>query len=306
MKKLILTLLSCMLMFCVQGQSFLTIGNDPVTTAKGGVGVASEASGFSIYNNTAATALTKSKWEVAYSYSPYMWDFDKGNNLHTIAGYYKLSRRHALATGIRYYNKANVMLTDNDGVDLAFAKPRDMSIEAGYAFKINKLMGIAANLRFIHSDTDVPNMKGTAVGMDIGYYLHKEGLGLGIMVSNIGSKIDFGAEKYSIPGWIRVGATYEWPISIKHILIGSAQFDYNFQPEDQNGFSSGMGIEYMYDKMIFLRGGYRFANDFIGYSYATMGIGANIGFASLNFTYIVAGGDDPLNKTMMMSIGIKF
>ena len=306
MKRLVLTIYACIAIYCVQAQSFITINNDPVVTAMGGVGASASASGFSIYNNTASAALSANKWEVAYSYSPYMWNFSAGNNLHSVAGYYKLSTKHSLAAGVRYFNKANVMLISDDGESSGQALPWDISVEIGYAFKINDLMGVAANLRYIHSDMDISDMKGGAIGFDVGYYMHKNRLSLGVMLSNIGSKIDFGADKYDTPSWVKAGASYELPIAAKHTLTGAVQLDYNFKPKNEDGFSSGLGIEYSYAKNFFLRGGYRFASDFMDYSYATMGIGANIGLASLNFTYIVAGSNDPINKTMLMSVGVKF
>ncbi|MFV0291377.1 MAG: PorV/PorQ family protein [Mangrovibacterium sp.] len=305
MKKVTLIICACLLTFSMHAQSFVTINNDPVTTAMGETEVSSAASAFSIYNNTASTSLTTDICAVAYSYSPYMWNFSSGNHLHTIAGYYKLGSNHTLATGLRYFNKTNIMLINEEGEDERVAKPKDLSVEVGYAYRLNETMGVAANVRLIHSNMDVSDMKGTSVGFDIGYYIRREKLTLGVVLSNVGSQIAYGVNKYDTPTWLKVGGSYEWIMSDKHRLTGSVQCDYHFQPDSEKGFSSGIGAEYSYNRFLYLRGGYCFTNDLKGYNQATMGIGGLIGFTKLNLAYVIAE-DGPLDKTMLMSVEFYF
>lgn len=305
MKKLTLIICAWLLSLCAQAQSFVSINNDPTSTAMGETGVSLAASGFSIYNNTASAALDTATWATAYSYSPYMWDFVGGNNLHTVAGFYKFGLKHTIAAGVRYFNKANVILTNDEGENAGVAKPTDLSVEVGYAFKINELMGVAANVRIIHSDLDISDAKGTAVGFDIGYYLHSKGLRVGIMLSNVGSKMEYGSTKYDMPSWLKAGGSYEWMVADKHYLTGAVQCDYNFQPDNEKGFSTGLGVEYSYDKLLFLRGGYRLADDLMGYNHATLGMGCNVRFVSINLAYSIASSDTPIDKTFLISMGIK-
>lgn len=302
MKKLTLIIGVCLLTFGVQAQSFVTINNDPVSTAMGETSVSLSASAFSIYNNTASAALDTAKWEAAYSYSPYM---SEGNNLHTVAGRYKLGAKHTLAAGVRYFDKADVMLTDEYGASAGMVKPTDLSVELGYAFQINEIMGLSANVRLINSDLGVSDAKGTAVGFDLGYYMRSKGLSLGLELSNVGSQIEYGANAYDTPSWIKAGGSYEWLLAAKHVLTASVQGDCNFQPDGERGLSSGVGVEYAYDKCLFFRGGYRLADQLMGYNYATMGAGARYKFANINFAYIMAS-DAPINKTMQMSLGFSF
>lgn len=304
MKRTTLIICAGVLSLFTQAQSFVTINNDPTSTAMGETGVSIAASGFSIYNNTASTVVDTTTWAAVYSYSPYMWNFASGNNLHTVAGFYKLGLRHSLAAGVRYFNKADVMLTNDEGENAGIARPIDLSVEIGYAFKMNEHMSLAANVRLVRSNLDVPDAKGTAVGFDVGYYLRKKGLRLGVLLSNVGSQIEYNSNKYDMPSWLKVGGSYKWLLSNEHALMGSIQCDYNFQPDSEKGFSSGVGVEYSYKKLAFLRGGYRLASNLMGYNYTTLGMGCNVSLVSLNFAYIVAGSSNPIDKTILISMGI--
>ena len=104
--------------------------------------------------------------------------------------------------------------------------PYEMSIDVAYSLMLSEKFSLAAAVRWIYSDltydyTD-DTTPGSAFGADLAFYYnnyimlgHREcQLGIGLNISNIGSKITFGGSERSefIPANMRLGAALMVPI----------------------------------------------------------------------------------------------
>lgn len=305
MKRIILSILISGAFLTGKSQNAVLIDNSSRSTAMGSTGVSAPASAMSVYENTASIAVDDSnKWAVSYGYSPYMRNNLSGNHLHTVAGFYKINDQHGITSGIRYFNKPNTTMI---GAETGVIKPYELSVEFGYAYRINQTMGVSLNARYMLVDHDSYGMTaGNAFGFDVGYYFNKDRWSAGAVLSNIGTKINYGGDSYNTPGWVKAGVSYELPIADKHALTGSSQFDYIFQPSINEGFMVGLGLEYTYLNQFSLRGGYRIANDVMGYNYGSIGVGINLCHIDIGVTYLMSNTNNPLNNTLQASIGVKF
>lgn len=315
MKKIILSIFALAACFAAGAQSvgFVGIDVDARSAAMGGTGIAMPTvTGMAIYNNTAAIGLSDSKGAVSYSYSPWQRDAYKGDNLHSIAGFYRINNKHTVALGARYYNQHNShteIWDTNDVVREHYSKPVDMTIDLGYAFTINETMAVGANVRYVSSDLDYPDAdKASMFGFDLGYYFRKNRISAAFVLSNVGTEVDYGgADKYNMPAWARAGVAYAYPVADKHLLTGSLQLDYMFITDgDADGIEGGVGVEYMYNKLIAVRAGYRVADDTRDFNYGSAGLGVNVGPVDFSATYLFGEKDCPWNKTMMFSLGARF
>lgn len=292
-----------------QSAAFVGITPDARTAAMGNAGVALPANAFAIYQNSAAIALSENKAAIGYNFTPWISSFQKGYSLHSAAGYYKLSDKNALTLGFRYFQLPESIGLDDLGNPLEAFRPNEMSIDLGYSMAIGENIGIAANVRYVSSSmSNVEGAKtGSAFAADLGFYYRKNNLSAGLSVNNLGTKIDYGYGGYSMPARVKAAGAYVLPVADKHEVTGALQVAYMFAPSDFAGIEGGIGVEYMYNKMIAVRAGYNLGDkEKTGYSYATLGCGVNYSLFSLDFAYLLAGGDSPMKNVWYLSLGVKF
>ena len=314
MKKLIISIAALGLCFAAGAQNLPELSNDARSMGMGGSGVAITPSAMSIYNNIAAIGLSDDKGAVSVGYSPWMNDKEPGNNIYSLGAFYRIGDRHAVSIGSRYFNMKNISITDamdenGNALDPFKAKPWEVTIDAGYAFTINDNMAVGATVRFMNSELDSEKSDAaTAFGVDLGYYFRKDRISAGLVLSNVGTELDYGGPKKSdMPAYVRGAGAYAFPIGSMHTLTGTLQLDYKFMdPQDQNGFEGGVGVEYMYNKMIAARVGYRLADDTRDFSYLTAGVGVHVKCVDFNFSMLFGDKDCEWKNTMLFGLGVRF
>ena len=90
-------------------------------------------------------------------------------------------------------------------------------------------------------------------------------------------------------------------LSEQHALAATLGARYYFLPKDSHLFTSGIGVEYTYDKKYSLRAGYELAEH--NMSHATFGAGVKLGGFKLNAAYALKTSEDGTNN---FSLGLGF
>lgn len=310
MKKIIVCIVLLSASFtALNGQStqYIGITPDARSAAMGETGISASGDAFSIYHYGAAVALQPGMVAAGYSYTPWSRSFVEGYNLHTAAAYFRFAGRHAITAGFRYFSSPWLHGTDNNGNPTAKYKPMDMAVDIGYAYAITNELGVAAAGRYVISDPNSPGTsQGNAFAVDVSAYYRKNNLSAGIALSNLGTKMNYGGDNFNMPANVKLGGAYRLPLAAKHALTGALEVGYNIMPSDQSGIFGGVGLEYMFNKLIAVRGGYHLADNKVSPSYATVGCGVNLFMCSLDFSYLIAGSDSQLRNTMRISLGVKF
>lgn len=205
-----------------------TIAPDARAAGMGDVGVATEADVNSQYWNPAKYPFAISRAGVALNYTPWLRQLVSDMDLAYLAGYYRIGDYSAISGSLRYFSLGEVfMASDITATDNAMTiNPYEMSLDVAYSMMLSEKFSWAAGLRFIYSDltydyTD-DTSPGSAFAADIGLYYQDYlnlgdrecQLGLGMNVSNIGSKITFGGDDNSefIPTNLRLGASLLIPV----------------------------------------------------------------------------------------------
>lgn len=202
------------------------IAPDARSAGMGDVGAATEADAVSQYWNPAKYPFAISRSGVALSYTPWLRQLVNDIGLAYLAGYYRIGDYSAISGSVRYFSLGEVTtITKGGGTGLTI-KPYEMSVDVAYSLMLSEKFSIAAGVRWIYSDltysyTDNTS-PGSAFAADLGLYYQNYvnlgqrecQLGLGMNISNIGSKISMGNDLHSdfIPTNLRLGTSLMVPI----------------------------------------------------------------------------------------------
>lgn len=280
---------------------------DARTLGFGGAGVALDANALSLYRNTAAIVFSDADMKTAASYS-YTPLFDDAK-LHTAGGYYLFNEKQALAIGARYYTATEIENTD-DGLTFQTVKPYDLLIDLGYAHKLNDVLSLSVNLRYIYSKINEGQSfeNGNSLAMDLGLYFRKNEYSAALAVYNPGKLIDYGIDKFRMPANVKAGGAYRYSIAENHKLTTSIEGRYNFLPGDYTFFSGGAGLEYMFAGRVALRGGYHLASESKSAgNYGSVGAGVYLGPVVIDFAYLLTKSEtSAMHKAWCITAGVRF
>ncbi|HEY9543524.1 type IX secretion system outer membrane channel protein PorV, partial [Prevotella sp.] len=205
-----------------------TIAPDARAAGMGDVGVATDPDVVSQYWNPAKYPFTISRAGVALNYTPWLRQLVNDMDLAYLSGYYRIGDYSAVSSSLRYFSLGEVQLTadeSSNGTPMTIS-PYEMSFDVAYSLMLSEKFSIAAAVRWIYSDLTYDysgdTAPGSAFAADLSLYYQNYlnfgnrecQLGLGMNISNIGSKISFGGDKNSefIPTNLRLGASLMIPI----------------------------------------------------------------------------------------------
>ena len=204
-----------------------TIAPDARGGAMGDIGAATDPDVNSQYWNPAKYPFAISRAGVALNYTPWLRQLVNDMDLAYLAGYYRIGDYSAVSGSLRYFSLGEVYTSsDVSGSNDMTIRPYEMSFDVAYSMMLSEKFSIAAAVRWIHSDLTYDYTEettpGNAFAADIAAYYQNYinigqrecQLGVGLNVSNIGSKITFGGDDNSefIPTNLRLGASLMVPI----------------------------------------------------------------------------------------------
>lgn len=201
-----------------------TIAPDARAGSMGDVGAATDPDVNSQYWNPAKYPFNISRAGVSINYTPWLRQLVNDIDLAQLVGYYRIGDYSAVSASLRYFSLGEVQLSESDNAQTI--NPYEMSVDVAYSLMLSEKFSLAAAVRWIYSDltysyTDETS-PASAFAADIACYYqnyvnigsHECQLGLGLNISNIGSKITFGGSDRSefIPTNLRLGASLMVPI----------------------------------------------------------------------------------------------
>ena len=204
-----------------------SIAPDARAAGMGDVGAATDPDVVSQYWNPAKYPFTISRAGVALNYTPWLRQLVSDMDLAYLAGYYRIGDHSAVSGSLRYFSLGEVQTSsDVSGSSDMTINPYEMSLDVAYSLMLSEHFSLGAAVRWIYSDLTYDYTEDTSPGnafaADISAYYHNYlnlgerecQLGLGLNISNIGSKITFGGDDNSefIPTNLRLGASLMVPI----------------------------------------------------------------------------------------------
>lgn len=206
-----------------------TIAPDARAAGMGDVGVATDPDVNSQYWNPAKYPFCISRAGVSLNYTPWLRQLVSDMDLAYLSGYYRIGDYSAVSASLRYFSLGEVMTNydsttgESSGMTI---NPYEMSFDVAYSLMLSEKFSIAAAVRWIYSDITYDYTEdtspGSAFAADIACYYNNYinigarecQLGIGLNISNIGSKITFGGDDNSefIPTNMRLGVALMVPI----------------------------------------------------------------------------------------------
>ena len=202
-----------------------TIAPDARSAGMGDVGAATDPDAVSQYWNPAKYPFCISRAGVALNYTPWLRQLVSDMDLAYLAGYYRIGDYSAISGSLRYFSLGEVFLSmDANAMTI---NPYEMSLDVAYSMMLSEKFSIAAGVRWIYSDLTYDYTEdtspGSAFAADLSCYYQDYinlgqrecQLGLGLNISNIGSKITFGGTDRSefIPTNLRLGTSLMVPVN---------------------------------------------------------------------------------------------
>ena len=192
----------------------------------GDIGAATDPDVNSQAWNAAKYPFCFSKAGASVNYTPWLRQLVNDINLASIAGYTRLGEYQAISGSLRYFSLGEVITDYQEGSETNNTiKPYEMAIDAAYSRMLSEKFSAAVTLRYIYSDLSGKSddsKPGSAFAADIaGYYNNyimlgsrECQLGIGLQLSNIGSKINYGDDySYFIPTNLRLGFNLMIPLN---------------------------------------------------------------------------------------------
>lgn len=200
------------------------IAPDARAAGMGDVGVATDPDVNSQYWNPAKYPFCISRAGVSLNYTPWLRQLVSDMSVAYLSGYYRIGDYSAVSASLRYFSLGEVFTDESENA--MTINPYEMSVDVAYSLMLSEKFSLAAAVRWIYSDLTYDfkddTSPGSAFAADIACYYNDYinigerecQLGIGLNISNIGSKITFGGSDDSefIPTNMRLGASLMVPV----------------------------------------------------------------------------------------------
>jgi hypothetical protein len=298
------------------GALFLKIGMDPRTVAMGEASGALVGSASSAFSNPAGLAGI-------YKRQMFLTDTEWIADIRLIGGAYAFPHGHSgviavSCLAVDYGEMPMVREMDADVVVEMFS-PKDLAVGLSYARRWTDKLMVGGSLKYI--DQAIADYHSRGVAFDFGtvYYTGFKSLRLAMATNNFGPDLRFDgtyvdnyyigtayveSEKsfgeYDLPLNFRIGLAYDFEFTPANVLTAAIDATH---PNDYSE-RVHLGAEYSWAKTFFLRSGYTFNAEEMGFA---MGCGLNLdtslGSGSLDYAYSDYGVFEAVHR---VSLGLSF
>ena len=201
-----------------------TIAPDARAAGMGDVGVATDPDVNSQFWNPAKYPFCISRAVIALNYTPWLRQLVNDIDLAYVAGYYRIGDYSAVSGSLRYFSLGEVYTSMDDNA--MTVKPYEMSLDVAYSMMLSEHFSLAAGIRWIYSDLrynyEEDSKPASAFAADLAMYYNNYfnigsrecQLGLGLNISNVGSKISYYGDDRSqfLPANMRLGMSLLIPV----------------------------------------------------------------------------------------------
>ena len=223
--------------------SFLKIGIGARASGMGGASCAVADDPTAIYWNPAGLAGIRSR-QLTYIHN--IWLFETATGF---LGFVHPFKNVNLGVGIDYLTMGKETRTTGDdpqGTDEKFGIEDDRAIYFSLSKRMKENLSLGMSIKYLNQK--VAEERAAGYGADLGLFYRLSKLNLGLLIQNLGPKMKFVKEEFSLPFNIKGGLSYK---GIKNAILA---FDVNL-PRD-NKTSYHLGGEYRIGNVLALRAGY--------------------------------------------------
>ena len=257
---------------------------DAASAGLSGAGVAMPANAYALDVNPASMSLSEQTMAAGAGFgilnpsSVKMLAF-------SASGYYTISSKIAAGVGVKHLSYEPYPTTAADGRVTGEYTPTDMSVTAGFSYKLMEGLAVGAAAK-VFSLSLAEDSATTGFCLDLGAQYRSDALSAGVNFRNIASSAMH----------ITAGAAYEIAG-----ITASAQIEHLAGA----GIMAALGAQYSFKDMVFARGGFHYGNATTGIpSYGSLGIGAK--FAGITLDAAILLGTATVSGTTLFTLGYAF
>ncbi|GBD87479.1 outer membrane protein transport protein [bacterium BMS3Abin03] len=266
---------------------FLKIGVGGRASALGDAFIAISNDASALYWNPAGLVQFE-KNQVIFSHNKWVVDI----NHDFLGGVYHFGGNYAIGVSLTGLSMDDMPVTTEfapfgTGQFFSFS---DLAIAVTYSQKMTDKFSFGATVRYIEETLDKLKMRGVMIDLGTYYWTGLGSTRFAVVVSNFGAELAPDGEvvlvgkrkksdwqSFAPPTMFRIGFAFEPYESKEHKLTTSLQLNH---PND-NSENFAVGLEYVWNKILFIRGGYKFNVDEQDYSF---GAGLNVPISIAEFT----------------------
>jgi hypothetical protein len=269
---------------------FLKIGVGGRASALGDAFVAIADDASSLYWNPAGMVQFR-KDQVLFSHNTWIADI----NHDFLGGVYHLDETNAIGASITALSMPKMKVTTEfapfgTGEYFGF---QSLAASISYSRKMTDKFSFGGTIRYVEETMDKLKMRGIMIDLGTFYWTGLGSSRFAVTVTNFGNQMAPDGEvvlvgkrtvsewqSFSPPTMFRIGFAFEPYETNEHKVTTAIQLNH---PND-NSENVVTGVEYTWNKMVFLRGGYKFNVEEQNYSFGA-GINVPIAIAEFNFDY---------------------
>ncbi len=248
-------------------------------------GVTSNATAYSLWNNTAIAALSDQKLNVGISYGM-LSPVSSATNLISAAGYGKISKMFTITAGVRTFVGAAQDQTDDSGMVIGQFTPYDLQASVGLGVRILPILSVGVNLNYINSS--LASYGANAFSADVTAMVDLDFMYITAGGYNLGTKIQYHPEAsaYNLPANVKLGVGTVQNFAEKHQVSVGAEAGYLIY---SGNFYANVGAEYFVGNFFRVAAGYHYGDTSLYSmpSYVSVGLGGCIKGVGLDVAYLI-------------------
>lgn len=261
----------------------LLVPSDAAGLGTASANVAATPTAYQVENNVAGMSFSPSRFSAGVSYG--MWQPAYASDKVISAGaMWRSEKRLAIGLSFKYFAQPSYDITTESGNASREGSytPKEFNAAVGVSYRIVDFLSLGLSARLTKSDI-APETSSNVFGVDAGVFFQKNNIRAGISANNLGSKVKYGENTYSQPSLVKAGAGYTIGLGASSIAV-NAEADVLFS----GGFMAGLGAEYSFDDLVFVRAGYHYGDDKKAIpSYGSLGAGVKFFGVRLDVAYLV-------------------
>ena len=317
---------------------FLLIAPDARASGMGEVGTAIADDINAVYWNPAGLGFQSNERQIALSFSKWLPQFNADLFYsYGTYGQYVEALDGTIAGTFIFMNLGEFQRTASDGTQLGTFRSNEFSIGVSYGTRLSDDVTAGVQIKYVQSNLAPAGAQQASAGVgisgafDLGFMWKPAKLSLlganldnvlslGINLQNVGPKMTYLNESDPLPTMLRTGIALKLvedefndllvsmdlgKLLVRRDSLGSDPIPQSFiSAWGQGGIEMGLGMEYVYDQAVSLRGGY-FTEPAAagGRQFFTLGAGVAYDVFILDFSYILTIEDNhPLANTLRFSL----
>lgn len=208
---------------------------------------------------------------------------------HALSVGCRLSRKHAIFGGVRYWLGPKTDYFNNIGTKMGELYPADATVDLGYAYRTCSHFSVFTTLTYLNTYS---SRTGHAFGMSVGANFNgkisslKSGAyGVTLSLANVGTNIMYPKAKdirKQLPSVLGVSSGMSMGAFGDHLLTVGGMYRFQFLPSAARVHTLSGGVEYAMPSILSLRVGGQYE---AGNSHMTFGVGRKFGAFGIDLAY---------------------